>query len=211
MRRFFNSVFAVTILVAWTAPVDAAGKAIPEEGAIEVMLLRQQSVQKELKLSDDEIEKIHNYCAKQWEKAQEVSKLSEKEQEKKFTEMTKENEHFVATTLTKEQAKRLHQITLQVAGLLCLSRNDIASKLKLTEAQKKELPKIHIEARQEVEDLIHATSKQQKREKLSEIRKINNKRLMELLTDEQEVAWKEMIGEPFKGDIAIYDPEQAAK
>src|SRR5882724_5303055 len=37
----------LTILAACAAPVFAAKKAVPEEGAVELMLLRQQSVQKE--------------------------------------------------------------------------------------------------------------------------------------------------------------------
>ena len=34
---------------------------------------------------------------------------------------------------------------------------------------------------------------------------------MELLTDEQEVVWKEMIGAPFTGDLASFDPDTAGK
>jgi hypothetical protein len=31
------------------------------------------------------------------------------------------------------------------------------------------------------------------------------------LTDEQEIAWNKMIGAPFTGDLAFFDPDTAAK
>ena len=211
MNRFSRLAFGLTILAFGAAPLHAAGKMVPGEGAIEVMLLRQDSVQKELKLTEPEIEKVNKHCAHQWEKAQAVSKLSEKEQTVKYTEMAKENAHFVEATLTKEQQKRLHQVTLQIAGLLCLNREDVSRKLKLTAEQKKKLPQLHKESHQEVEDLLYVTKKEEKRAKLRELRETSHKRLLELLTDEQEVTWKEMIGAPFTGDLAYFDVDSAAK
>lgn len=211
MNRFMSLACGLMILTVLAMPAYSADKMVPQEGALEVMLLRQQSVQKELKLTPDEVEKVHKYCAQQWEKAQKASKLSEKEQDQEFTKMAKENERFVDATLTKEQAKRLHQITLQTAGLLCVTRQEVATKLKLTEEQKKRLPQFHKEAHHEVEELIHVTKKEEKRERLRELRETNRKRLLELLTDEQEVAWNKMIGEPFKGDLAYFDADTAGK
>src|SRR5207302_9043350 len=73
MRRFLKFTFGVAILAAWAAPVQSATKLIPEEGTVEIMLLRQKSVRTELKLSDSDAEKVHKYAAQQWKKAQEVS------------------------------------------------------------------------------------------------------------------------------------------
>jgi hypothetical protein len=211
MNRFSKMAFGLMILAFWAAPSYSADKLVPQEGALELMLLRQPSVQKELKLTSEVTEKVHKYCAQQWEKAQKVSQLSEKEQDKEFTTMAKENHRFVDETLTKEQSKRLHQITLQTAGLLCVTRHDIASHLKLTEDQKKRLPELHKEAHQEIEELLYVMKKEQRQEKMRELRETNRKRLLELLTDEQEVAWKEMIGAPFLGDLAYVDPDTAGK
>jgi Spy/CpxP family protein refolding chaperone len=182
-------------------------KMVPEEGAVEIMILRQQSVQRELNLTDEQVEKIHKHGAAQWEKAQKASKLSESEADKKFIELTKENEKFVEQTLNKDQQKRLHEIVLQVAGLLCLTREHVASKLNLTADQKKRAMEMQKEGRQEAEELIHATSKEQKREKLKELRASTRKRVTELLTDDQEAKWKEMTGKPFTGDLAFFDPD----
>src|SRR5438477_9051046 len=156
MRRFLKFTFGVAILAAWAAPVQSATKLVPEEGTVEIMLLRQKSVRTELKLSDSDAEKVHKYAAQQWKKAQEVSELSEKEQDAKYAGMAKENERFLEQTLTKDQRKRLDQITLQLAGLLYVTRQDIASQLKLTDQQKQRAQKMQKEARAEMEDLIYS-------------------------------------------------------
>jgi DNA-binding TFAR19-related protein (PDSD5 family) len=163
-----------------------------------------------LKLNEEAVEKIHKHCAMQWDKAKKAADLSEPERDKKFTELTKENDQFVEKTLTKEQRKRLHEIMLQTAGLLCMSSPHVASELKLTEDQKKKLPSLQKEARQETEELIHDVTKEQKRAKLKEIRMTSQKRVLELLTDAQEAKWKEMLGKPFEGDLGAFfaaDPQ----
>ncbi|HVC94487.1 MAG TPA: hypothetical protein VND64_12390 [Pirellulales bacterium] len=204
MRNFLKMAMAMTILVPLAGTVlgaDKEVKLVPEEGAVEVMLLRQSSVRKELKLTPDETKKIHEFTLKQWEKALEVSKLGEKERDKKFTDMAKENERFLEETLEKDQRTRLDQITLQVAGLLCVTRSDVASKLKLTADQKKRAATFQKEGRDEMEELIHATKDEEKQEKLAELRQTSRKRLLDLLTDEQESKWNEMTGKPFNGEI----------
>src|SRR5579871_6409932 len=109
MKTLTRLALGATILAVWTMPLSAASKAVAEEGAVELVLLRQQSVQKELKLSEAEVEKIHKFAAEQWEKAQKISKQSEPEQDKEFDKLAKENEKFVEKTLTKAQQKRLQE------------------------------------------------------------------------------------------------------
>ncbi|HEY3967709.1 MAG TPA: hypothetical protein VGM05_24320 [Planctomycetaceae bacterium] len=208
MNSFFKSVCALTMLALGAAPLWAADKMVAEEGAVEVLLLRQQTIQKELKLTPDEIEKIHDHGEMQWEKAQSAHVLGAAERNRKFAEMTRENEKFVKETLTKEQHKRLHQITLQMAGLLCVTRPEIASKLNLTADQKKQAHELQKEARRDAEEVIHSTKKAERHEKLRELHKTSLKSINELLTDEQEAIWSEMIGPPFKGDLFFFEPDE---
>ncbi|HEV3005281.1 MAG TPA: hypothetical protein VGX78_12515 [Pirellulales bacterium] len=213
MRKFFETALALAILVPWASAAPLADenvKLVPEEGAVEIMLLRQPSVQKELKLTDGEAEKILSHANKQWKAAHEASKLEEPARDKKFVEMTKENERFLDETLEKEQRKRLDQITLQVAGLLCVTRPNVASKLALTDEQKKRAAQFQQEARAEMEALIHTESDETKQEKLRELRQTSRKRLLDLLTDKQEATWKELTGEPFHGEI-LFNHGVAAK
>lgn len=108
---------------------------------------------------------------------------------------------FVSEVLSNDQKKRLDQILLQTAGLLCVTRPRVAKELKLSEEQKKRAAQMQQEARDEVEDLIHVTSDKQKDAKARELRETSDKRLMELLTDDQEAKWKELTGAPFRGEI----------
>ncbi len=207
MNNLFKSVCALMILTLSAAPLRAAEKMVAGEGAVEVVLLRQQSVQKELKLSKEEVDAIHTFGEEQWEKARSANLVGEKERNHKFAEMSKENEKFVKETLTKDQHKRLHQITLQMAGLLCLSRPEVAAKLNLTDEQKKRALHLQKEAHREAEELIHVTKKAQKLEKLRELHETSLNDIAELLTDEQEAKWAEMIGPVFKADLAFFHPE----
>lgn len=211
MRRVTCSIAALTVVGAWAAPVFAAGKLVPEEGATEVMLLLQPSVCKELKLSEDESDKIHKFASAQWEKAQKVSKLDEKTRDREFVEMTKDNERFIKETLTADQRERLDEILLQVAGLLWVTRSDIASQLGLSDDQKKRAKQLQKEARDEMEELIHSTSDAKKEEKLQELRQTSRKRLMTLFNDKQKSKWKEMTGAPFKGEISFDEKKSASR
>jgi hypothetical protein len=207
MRRAWCWVVAAAVFAVGAVPVRAAekGRMVPEEGALEVMLLLQPSVCKDLDLSADKRKKIENFADGQWKKAQALADLEEKERDKRFEDMTKENEKFVSEVLSPDQKKRLHQIILQTAGLLCVTRPHVAKELKLSDEQKKRAAQMQQEARDEVEELIHETGDEQKDAKLRELHETSRKRLTELLTDEQESKWKELTGKPFKGEIRFAD------
>jgi len=195
--------FAVLVLAAIAAPLQSADKKmmIPEEGTLEIILLRQKSVRDELKINDATDAKIKEYATRQWKKAQEVADHSQAEQDREFDAMAKENEKFLDTTLSKEQRARLHQIVLQQAGLLYVTRTDIALMLKLTEEQKEQARKAQKEARAELEELLDAKDAKERQEKLAELHKTNTQRLTSLFTPQQSAQWKQMIGAPFTGEF----------
>jgi hypothetical protein len=211
MLRLIGSTLAATLITCWAASAPAADKMVPEEGATEVMLLLQPAVCDDLKLSDDERDKIHKFASGQWKKAQELSKLDEKARDREFMSMTKDNERFIAETLTKDQQERLDEILLQVAGLLWVTRPEIAKKLDLTEEQKKKAAQLQKEARQEMEELIHSTTDAKKEEKLAELRQTSRQRLQSLLTDKQKSKWKEMSGQPLKGKLSFAEKTAAKR
>lgn len=210
MRRLRMWGMALVALVASVSPArsDDKPKMVPEEGAVQIMLLRQQSVRDELKLTADETEKIHEFADRQWKKAQHVhTNLSPAEHRAQYEEMSKENDRFLDQILEPAQRKRLNQITLQVAGLMWVTRPEVASELQLTDDQKQKAKGLQQEARKEMHDLIHSTATDGRQEKLKELRMTSRKRLMELLTDEQESKWKEMAGAPFNGEFRFHDHE----
>jgi protease II len=212
MLKFLKFTVGIAILAAWVAPVHSAEKVtlVPEEGTVEIMLLRQKSVREELKLPAATAEKIHKYAAEQWKKAQDVVQLPAKEQDAKFAAMEKENEKFLEQTLNAQQRKRLNEITLQIAGLLYVTRKDIASQLKLTPEQTEQARKYQKEAKAEIEQVIESSKYEQRKEKFAELSKTSHKRLFDLLTDEQEVTWKKLTGTPFKGEFEYASSRAAA-
>jgi len=214
MRMFIGGMFALTVLVLGTAATRADDKGenrmVPEEGAIEVMLLRQRSVREDLKLSQGEANKIDQFTRQQWTKAKEIAKLPEAQHDSKFKELAKENDHFIDENLTKEQRHRLKEIELQVAGLLCLSRSEIARQLKLTDEQKKRVVTMQKEGRQELEDVLYTTRPEERTEKMAELRRTSRAKMLELLDDDQEKTWAQMQGKAFKGEFEFGARKNAA-
>jgi len=208
-----GGLFALSMLVlgAATARSEEKGenRMVPEEGAIEVMLLRQASVREDLKLSAGEANKIDDFTRQQWHKAKDISKLPETQQDSKFKELAKENDRFLDTNLKKDQRQRLKEIELQVAGLLCLSRPEIAAKLKLTDEQKKRVHQMQKEGREELEHLLYTSRPEERKDKLDELRKTSRARMLDLLNDEQGKTWAHMQGKTFKGEFE-FGPKKTA-
>jgi hypothetical protein len=201
---------ALAALIAWCVPTQAQNeqpKLVPEEGSIELVLLRHKAVRDDLKLTHREARKIHEFTEAQWNKATAVEQLADaKERDRRYEEMTKEDEKFLDEVLTPAQHKRLDQITLQVAGLLWIKRPEIIATLKLTDEQLKKAEKYRVESRKEIEEILHSTTE---RDRHAEVRKHHaaaKKRMLELLTDEQEAKYNEMIGHPFKGELRFDEP-----
>jgi hypothetical protein len=197
---------ALTVLALGAAVARAAdkeNKMVPEEGAIEVMLLRQASVREDLKLPAADAKKIHDFTKEQWNKAKQASKLPEPDRDRKFDELAKENHHFLDQTLTRTQRERLKEIELQIAGLLCLTRPEISKKLNLTSEQLKRVHEMQKEARRELEQLMYATKQESRHEKFAELRKTSRAKMLELLDDQQEKTWAQMQGKKFTGEFAI--------
>ena len=203
MYRSWKVAVPMAIVIVWGSSVYSAEHAfmLPDEDTVEIMLLRQKSVRDELKVGKDLADRIDQYAAAQWKKAQDVVELGEKEQQTKFDAMAKENQQFLEKTLSKVQRDRLEQITLQVAGLLYVTRHNVAAKLKLTADQKQRAKQLQQEARAELERLIEAENSKERHKELAKLWQTNHDRIMDLLTDAQELTWKEMTGAPFKGDF----------
>jgi Spy/CpxP family protein refolding chaperone len=183
----------------------------PEGTTIQLILLRQKSVQQELKLTPEVIKKIIEFTNKEYEAAQKAEKLSEKEREQKFQELEKANEKFLADNLTAPQRKRLEQVTMQVTGLQQLTRPEVIKALSITEEQQQKFKEMQKEARKELEEIIGAKNREGRNEKLAKLRAEIDKKVLAVLTDKQKEIAKELVGEPFKGEILIEEPKEGAK
>jgi Spy/CpxP family protein refolding chaperone len=203
MYTYRKSLLALAIVVLGAAAARPADdeKIIAREDAIEVMLLRQKSVQEELKTSSEQNQKIHAFADKQWKKAQSLRGKSEAERDQEFERMAKANQEFLQNTLMPQQVKRLNEIAMQVAGLLWVMRSDVASALNLTDEQKQKIREMHREAHKEAQEALRSDNEAVEDAKFREMRQSNRRRLMSVLTDEQKAKWRQMAGQPFRGEL----------
>jgi len=196
---------AAGVLVLAASPVVAQG---PRGGfrPSPLMLLGQKSVQEELKLSPDQVQKVQAAVEKQMESFQGFRDLSDEERGKKMQEMAKENEKFVADNLKPDQAKRLQQIALQQQGGRALSDEKVAKELNLTDDQKGKIKDILEDTGNQVRELFQSGFSEETRTKVRELNNAATEKTLGLLTADQKTKWKEMTGEPFKGEIRFGPP-----
>jgi hypothetical protein len=189
------------------AQPPAAEFSLPSDTTVRLLLLRQKSVQEELKLSDELCKKIVEFTNKEHEEFQKPLKSNGDEREKKLDGLDKEHEKFIADNLSEAQRKRLDQITMQVLGLRFLTRPKAAEVLKLSAEQQEKFKKLHEEARKELGAIFEAKDQEGKNEKLAKLRADIDKRVEDILTDQQKEIARSYVGEPFKGEIVIEEPK----
>jgi hypothetical protein len=203
MMRTLKWVLVLTVPALWVAAARPADRLVPERTTIELLLLRQKSVQEELKLSPEMIKKAVEFTHKQGEALGGALKLGEEERKQKLMEMEKENKQFLADNLTEGQRKRLFQITLQVTGLHELNRPEVAQALNLTEEQQQKFKDLQKEHRKQLVEIIQPKEREGRNEKLAKLREDTRNKIGALLTDEQKQKVRELVGEPFKGEIVF--------
>ena len=181
--------------------------ALPSDTTVKLLLLRQKSVQEELKLSDELCKKITEYENKEHEAYQKALKLNEDERERKLKEMENEHEKFITDNLSEAQRKRLDQITMQVIGLRFLTRPKAAEVLNLSGEQQEKLKKLHEEGRKELAAIAESPEGEDKSEKVAKLRADIDKKVEAILTDEQKEKVRTYVGEPFKGKIVLEEPK----
>jgi hypothetical protein len=147
------------------------------------------------------------FTNKEHEEYGKALKMAAKERDAKFDELEATNKKILEETLSAEQRKRLEQITLQVTGLRQLTRPEVIKALKLTDEQVAKFKDLQKEARKALEEIITATERAGKREKLAKHREETHKKILEILTDEQKTKAKEMVVERFTGEIVFEEPD----
>lgn len=163
-------------------------------------LLTQESVQKELKLSEEQIKSVKELAEKQRDSFGGLSELSREERMAKIQERIKANEAALAGAIGAEQMGRLKQISLQVRGSSAFSDPTVVSALSLTDEQKEKIKAIQEEA-MKVRGEFDPEKRDESRAKIEAARKAAAEKVQGVLTAEQATKWKELIGAPFTGEI----------
>ena len=181
-------------------------------------LLRMEQVQKELKLTEDQISKVSEINEKlRAEMREQYAGLRDiEDMQERRAKMTELSNQFdgkargeLREVLSREQIMRLYQIRLQVRGTLdALNNRWIAGRLELTDEQKKKAAELDKATQDKVTEAyapLRDLSREERREKMSELReKITKlreeveKKALGLLTAEQKEALEKMKGEKFE-------------
>lgn len=116
----------------------------------------------------------------------------------------------VLKDLTAAQRKRLAQIDLQARGYAALSTPAVVKVLKITDEQKKKLAESAAKVQEEMKEAFNppvnggAVIVNFEPEKaLRKAQENANKRALDVLTDEQKKAWKEMTGTPVTFELPL--------
>jgi len=159
-------------------------------------IVRRDDVRKEVRLSDDQSQKLDQLSRSRGEKMRRLlSGLEGVPREERFQKMRElfqraqqETEKEIGAILQPPQMQRLKQIALQfrLQGGTFPVLNERARELKLTPDQKENLRKKAAELEEQV------------RRKIAQLRKQKQDDLIKTLTPEQQAKWKELVGEPFE-------------
>jgi Spy/CpxP family protein refolding chaperone len=182
-------------------------------------LVRNPSVQKELKLTDEQVAKVAEVVkqvdAKHGEEFKAARDIADQQQRReKFGELQKTVSAEVLKDLTgvlqPDQLKRLKQIELQVRGTRAFQEADVQKELNLTDDQKDKLKTISEDAGKEMQEIRKSSQGnfQEAGKKIRAAQKEALEKAVAVLTPDQKKSWKEMTGEPFE---IKFEPGQFGK
>jgi Spy/CpxP family protein refolding chaperone len=196
-------------VLAFGAAVLLASPALAQPGRGGGMmggLIGNKSVQEELKLSTEQVEKVTALTTSLREKMQpEMEKardLPDSERREKMTELMRtareDTNKGLKDILKPEQLKRYREIDLQTRGFEAIaSDKEVQEKLNITADQKDKLKALQEEYASSQREIFQGGFSPETRTKMQALRKETNDKATALLTEDQKKTWKEMTGEPF--------------
>lgn len=164
---------------------------------------RDEKAQTEIKLTDEQKTKIKELADSLRPDPSSFARFgtaqTDEDRQKLRDEMTREAEERRKTGDTKlkdlisaEQFKRLEQLWLRQTGYSALSREEIASTIKLTDVQKAEVKKIQ----DEYTEAARAGGFRMPRDEREKLRSDRDEKLAKVLTADQTKLWETKLGPP---------------
>jgi hypothetical protein len=167
-------------------------------------LLRNEAVQKEIKLEGDKLtqvtdalKKVRDDNKEAFDKLRDRNTPSEERAEirRKLEEATVA---AVKDILDKDQMARIKQLQIQRRGYEAFSDPEVQKALKITDAQKDDIKKIAEDTRAEMGKLFQGGFNPQNFEKIAALGKEASEKIQKVLTDEQKKAYEELRGKAFE-------------
>ncbi len=207
MRGLSKCLLVVGVMALIASPAFAQGRGQRGfGGGGAAMLVNNEAVQKELKLTEEQVTKgkeaLQEITEKFREEMTKARELEGDEQRQKMREIgTKQAEETYAAlekAWKPEQVKRLKQIGVQQQGLQAFMSPAVDKTLKLTDEQKEKVQGLMGEMREETQGLFGGGGDPaEAMKKMTTIRKEFTTKGVALLTPEQAKEWKDLTGDPF--------------
>jgi Spy/CpxP family protein refolding chaperone len=181
-------------------------------------LLQAESVQNELKMTDEQKGKIKELMGKLMGVFRqhmagmagldpEQQKAKREEMNKALVESVQEAEKGMAEVLQPQQNERLRQIRLQIQGVAAINDPEVAKALELTDQQREQLKTLNEHHREQMTKLMaemrdvppeqRAAKQAELREKAQAAAKDVVEKIEQLLTPEQKEKFEKLKGEKF--------------
>lgn len=207
--------FGITILAVAVLAQAQRGGMMMGGGAAgnPVMILGREDVQEDLKLTDDQKEKLADYTdmqkmfPKMMSAAQEAGisredMRSEKGQ-KFFKDYQEKIRKEIEGILTPDQAKRWNEIAIQMAGNMAVARPEIAKLVGLTDDQNAKIKDLQKKQGEAMQGLIQQMrdgelTREDLQEKMKKNNEILDSEVGKLLTEPQKAKLKELGGKHFE-------------
>jgi len=208
IRPFGRLILTVGAVALLASPALAQGQG---RGGFGMMgggagFLRSPNVQKDMKLSEEQIGKVQDTLAASMEKHrdefQALRDVPREERQAKTAALSKmiNDEVKKGLSLSDEQSKRFEQIELQARGLQAYLDPTVAGKLKLTEDQTSKIRELAMGAFRGGAGAFNKDASKEERaeaqKKAAATRRENIAKVQAMLTDDQKKAWKDLTGEP---------------
>ncbi len=172
-----------------------------------LLLLEQPSVQEELQFSKDQEEQVRQLVLKKGAVYRDRHLILDTEKWVARLAEVLARENSLLEGLGPEQVKRLKQIAWQESGASAFDDPEFAQALGLTEGQKEQIRAIQNAARQAMWAAPQPGRGPSLDWKKAEAAwRTARDQAVGLLTPEQKARWKELKGEPFKGEVRLSHP-----
>jgi len=217
VRSWWTAFVAVVLACLTTSSASAQfpGRAFRIPIAVQnIMLLRNDAVQKELKLSDEQTKSVGALAMKMQTDAMEIMSglqdLSEAERKQEMPNVMKmiqekgqELQGKVDKLLDAKQLVRVKELSIQRRDVAALEDEEVIAALKLSDEQKQKLTAIRDEMAGKQEEIVKEAraggggDRQAIRGKIEAMQKATGQKALEVLTAEQKTAFEKLKGAKF--------------
>lgn len=211
IKRALVVIAAATLAVASFAQGGGfgggQGRGMRMMGGSPTMLLREEEVQTELKLTDEQKSKIGEIQGSMRERMQPIMQEAAGDREKMTAAFAKVMEGMtkeINAVLTADQQKRLKEIFVQRTGNSVVLQKDFQKELKMTDEQIKKVDDLNKKSQAANMALFQKMrdgdlTQEEVTDKTTKNSKALNDEIGKILTDDQKAKLKEMAGKPFAG------------